>query len=57
MISMSTYLSTKSKGGGKTGTITESSRGNKGDLEGLGSQGKENQTSNIIFTGVTSTLA
>lgn len=51
------YLSTESKGGGKTGTITKSSRGNEGDLEGLGSQGKENQSSNIVLTGMTGTLS
>jgi hypothetical protein len=51
------YLSTEGEGGGKTGTVTESTGGNEGDLEGLGSQGQQDQSGNIILTRVTSALS
>lgn len=56
-ISKFSYLSTEGKGGGETGTVTESTRGNERDLEGLSSQGQQDQSSNIILTGVTSALS
>jgi hypothetical protein len=50
------YLSTESEGSGKTRTVTKSTRGNERDLKGLGSQGQQDQSGNIIFTRVTGAL-
>lgn len=53
---LSFYLSTESKGSSETGAVAESTRGNEGDLEGLGSQGQQDEAGDIVLTGVSSAL-
>lgn len=56
-ISKVSYLGTEGKSGGETGTVTESTRGDERDLESLSGQGQQDQSSNIVLTGVTSALS